>query len=136
MGQNPKRVGQKACRMNATAINADARWMLEQLAMPVDPRDTIKARRERAIRRSGLTPAKGFRLWYAQKTALLAHEFVGLVEAYKVHVRTQERLLHDELEQLRALRLARELREKQIELDLSTYQSRVAPNENTSANVD
>lgn len=120
MRQHPQRLGQKTQPMSATAIASDARWMLEQLSFPIDARDTIKARRERAIRRAGLSPAKGMRLWYRQTCDILAHEYLTLVEAYKNHVRAQERLLADELEQLRALRAARELREKQIGLDLPT----------------
>jgi hypothetical protein len=52
---------QKVCAVSAVSLGPQS--MLMQLAMPLDPRDTIKARRERAIRRSGLTPSKGFRLW-------------------------------------------------------------------------
>jgi len=120
MRQHPQRHGQKTQPMSATAVSSDARWMLEQLSFPIDARDTIKARRERAIRRAGLSPAKGMRIWYRQTCDILAHEYLTLVEAYKNHVRTQERLLADELEQLRALRAAREIREKQIGLDLAT----------------
>lgn len=121
MRQQSQRFGQKTQPMSAATVTSDARWMLEQLSLPVDPRDTIKARRERAIRRAGLSPAKGMRLWYRQSCDVLAHEYLTLVEAYKNHVRTQERLLADELEQLRALRAAREIREKQLGLDLPTH---------------
>ena len=121
MRQQSQRSGQNTQPMSAALVTSDARWMLEQLSLPVDPRDTIKARRERAIRRAGLSPAKGMRLWYRQSCDVLAHEYLTLVEAYKNHVRTQERLLADELEQLRSLRAAREIREKQLGLDLSTH---------------
>lgn len=121
MRQDPQRSGQKTQPMSAASVSTDARWMLEQLSLPVDPRDTIKARRERAIRKAGLSPAKGMRLWYRQTVGLMAHEYLTLVEAYKNHVRTQERLLADELEQLRALRAAREIREKQLGLDLASH---------------
>lgn len=121
MRQHTQRNGQNTQPMSATTIASDARWMLEQLSLPVDPRDTIKARRERAIRKAGLSPAKGMRLWYRQAVGLMAHEYLTLVEAYKKHVRTQERLLADELEQLRALRAAREIREKQLGLDLAAH---------------
>ena len=133
MRQDPQPNGQKTQPMSATAITADARWMLEQLSLPVDPRDTIKARRERAIRRAGLTPAKGMRLWYRQTVGLMAHEYLTLVEAYKNHVRTQEKTLADELELLRTLRAAREVREAQLGLDLSTPTRSVAAFQNASA---
>lgn len=130
MRQDHQRDREKPYQMNAAIVANDARWMLEQLAFPVDPRDTIKARRERAIRRSGLSPAKGMRLWYSQTCALLAHEFLQLTEAYKNHVKSQERLLAEELETLRALRLAREHRERQLAMDLSTHSNDLAPMEN------
>lgn len=119
--------------MSAATVTTDARWMLEQLSLPVDPRDTIKARRERAIRKAGLSPAKGMRLWYRQTVGLMAHEYLALVEAYKNHVRTQERLLADELEQLRALRAAREIREKQLGLDMATHSRDLAAFQNAGS---
>ena len=110
----------KAMRViNAATVATEAQWMLHQLSLPVDPRDTIKARRERAIRRAGLSHAKGFRLWYGYASALMAHEYLTICEAFKAHVRTQETLLADELEQLRSLRAARELREQHYEMDLA-----------------
>lgn len=116
---NPIRPRTKAMRvMNAATVASEAQWMLHQLSLPVDPRDTIKARRERAIRRAGLSHAKGFRLWYGYAAALMAHEYLTICEAFKAHVRTQETLLADELEQLRTLRAARELREQHYEMDL------------------
>lgn len=116
---NPIRPRTKAMRvMNAATVASEAQWMLHHLSLPVDPRDTIKARRERAIRRAGLSHAKGFRLWYGYAAALMAHEYLTICEAFKAHVRTQETLLADELEQLRTLRAARELREQHYEMDL------------------
>ena len=47
MGQHPQRVGQKLQHMNAATVSLEAQQMLYQLALPVDPKDTIKARRER-----------------------------------------------------------------------------------------
>lgn len=134
MRQHQQRDGQKTQPMSAGTVTADARWMLEQLSLPVDPRDTIKARRERAIRRAGLSPAKGMRIWYRQTCDIMAHEYLTLVEAYKNHVRKQERLLADELEQLRVMREARELREKQIGLDLETPSRALAAMENAASN--
>jgi len=131
MRQHPQQFGEKTQPMSAQTVSADARWMLEQLSLPVDPRDTIKARRERAIRRAGLSPAKGMRIWYRQAVGLMAHEYLTLVEAYKKHVRTQERLLTDELEQLRALRASREMRESQLGLDISTPSRALAAAEST-----
>ena len=120
MRQNYQRSGQKGQQMTPAAVANDARWMLEQLSLPVDPRDTIKARRERAIRRAGISPAKGVRLWYAQTCALLAHEYLAIIEAYKNHVITLERTLEHEAAELRALREAREMRERQYGLDIET----------------
>jgi hypothetical protein len=99
--------------MNAATVCFEAQSMLHQLSMPIDPRDTIKARRERAIRRAGISPAKGFRLWYGYATALMAHEYLMICEAAKAHVRTQEAQLETELEQLRALKAAHEQRTRQ-----------------------
>ncbi len=110
MRQHPQRSLQKGQHVNAALVANDARWMLEQLALPIDPRDTIKARRERAIRRAGISPAKGMGLWYAQACALMAHEYLQLVQAYQAHVVTQEKLLSEELETLRALKMARQQR--------------------------
>lgn len=84
-------------------VLSDARYMLEQLSLPMDPRDSIKARRERAIRRAGISPAKGMRLWYSQTCALLAHEYFQIKEAYRAHVERQEARLAEELELLRSL---------------------------------
>lgn len=127
MRQSHQRSGQKTQHMSPAAVAVEARFMLEQLSFPVDPRDTIKARRERAIRRSGLSPAKGMRLWYSQACSLLAHEFFALREAYKNHVRHQEARLSEELELLKTLRE----RGRQHELlDLQAYPSPLAAQEN------
>jgi hypothetical protein len=121
---NPIRPRKKAMRaMNAATVATEAQWMLHQLSLPVAPKDTIKARRERAIRRAGLSHAKGFRVWHGYAAALMAHEYLTICEAFKAHVRTQEAHLTDELEQLRSLRAARELRERHGELDLPMGES-------------
>jgi hypothetical protein len=86
MRQYPQRDSQKAQRMNAAGLIDDtAREMLHQLSLPIEPTDTIKARRERAIRRAGLSAAKGMRLWYGQTCALLASEYVSLIDALERH---------------------------------------------------
>lgn len=92
-------------------VAVDPQRMLFQLSMPIDPRDTIKARRERAIRRSGLTPSKGYRLWYGI-AELWRDEYLELRARYERHVVTLEKTLAQESEQLRALREAREMRER------------------------
>ena len=103
MRQQSQRSGEKALHMNAAAVALDARHALFQLALPVEATDTIKARRERAIKRAGLSPAKGTRIWYGQTCALLAHEYVRLKEAYRRHIESQEARLADELSYLREL---------------------------------
>lgn len=108
MRQHSQHVRQKGQHVNAALVATDARWMLEQLALPLDPRDTIKARRERAIRRAGISAAKGMRLWYAQTCALLAHEYLQIKQAYEAHVIAHEVKLAEEIETLRALRAARQ----------------------------
>lgn len=110
MRQDPKRNSEKSHLMNAAAISNETQWMLHQLALPIEPTDTIKARRERAIRRAGLSPAKGARLWYGQACAILAEEFFKIANAYRKHVEIQETALAQELETLRALKAAREQR--------------------------
>ena len=121
MRQHPQRVGQKLQHMNAATVSLEAQQMLYQLALPVDPKDTIKARRERAIRRAGLSPAKGMRLWYAQACSLMAHEYLQIKEAYRAHIETQETRLEAELEYLRQL----QAREKQHELGLFIEEARL-----------
>lgn len=103
MREHPQRNGQKTQPMSAALVADSARSMLEQLSFPIDPRDTIKARRERAIRRAGISPAKGMRLWYGQACSLLAHEYLQIKEAYRAHVERQEARLAEELEFLRTL---------------------------------
>lgn len=115
MREQSQRPREKAQRMNAAAVTLDAQRMLYQLAMPVDAKDTIKARRERAIRRAGLSPAKGMRLWYAQACSLLAHEYFQIKEAYRAHIEIQEARLSEELHYLREL----QARERQHELGLT-----------------
>lgn len=115
MRQQSQRERQKTQHMNAVSITMDAQRMLYQLALPVDPKDTIKARRERAIRRAGLSPAKGMRLWYAQACSLLATEYFQIKAAYKAHIENQEARLAKELEHLREL----QAREQQHELGLA-----------------
>lgn len=122
MRENHQRSGKNTHPMSAATVTSEARWMLEQLSLPVDPRDTIKARRERAIRKAGLSPAKGMRLWYRQSCDVLAHEYLTLVEAYRNHVRTQERALERELEQLRDRKAAHELRAGNYEMDFAAPQ--------------
>jgi hypothetical protein len=117
---NPKRLGEKAQQMNAAAIALDAQRSLFLLATPVEPTDTIKARRERAIRRAGLSSAKGTRLWYGQACALLAHEYVQLKEAYRNHITSQKARLAEEIEYLRAL----QAKENQHELGLPHERAR------------
>jgi hypothetical protein len=106
--------------MNAASIALDAQHSLYQLALPVEPTDTIKARRERAIRRAGLSPAKGTRIWYGQTCALLAHEYVRLKEAYRRHIESQEARLADELSYLREL----QAKDKNYELGLTHEKAR------------
>ena len=106
--------------MNAATVCLEAQSMLQQISLPIDPRDTIKARRERAIRKAGLSSAKGFRLWYGYTTALLAHEYLGLKEAYRAHIETQETRLEAELQYLRELQAT----ENQHELGLTTAEAR------------
>lgn len=110
-----QRPGEKAQHMNAAAIALDAQRSLFILSTPVEPTDTIKARRERAIRRAGLSSAKGTRLWYGQACALLAHEYVQIKEAYRNHIKSQKTRLAEELEYLREL----QAKESQHELGLS-----------------
>lgn len=110
---NPIRSRTKAMQpMNAGLIANDIQFMLHQLSLPVDPRDTIKARRERAIRRAGLTPAKGFRAWYQYPVAILAHEYLAVVAAYKNHVQVLERTHRDLADELQRLREANDIRER------------------------
>lgn len=134
MRQDPQRSGEKDQRMNASFVANDAHQMLVQLAMPVDPRDTIKARRERAIRRAGISPAKGMRLWYRQTCALLAHEYFQIKEAYRAHIERQGQRLAEELAFLREL----QARESQHEFALTGQDARGAdhrPVGNAVANV-
>lgn len=126
MRRNHQRAGEITQHMSPAAVASEARWMLEQLSLPVDPRDSIKARRERAIRRAGISPAKGMRLWYSQTCSLLAHEFLAICEAYKGHVRSQETRLHEELEILKALKA----QGRQHELDLPTRPRAMAEMDN------
>lgn len=115
MRQDHQRSRQKTQQMNAAAITLDAQRSLFVLATPVEPTDTIKARRERAIKRAGLSPAKGTRIWYGQTCALLAHEYVRLKEAYRNHIMSQKARLAGEIEYLREL----QAKENQHELGLS-----------------
>lgn len=114
MRQDHQRPCEKAKRMNAALIAQDAQYALFMLAQPIEPTDTIKARRERAIRRAGLSSAKGTRLWYGQTCALLAHEYVRLKEAYRKHIESQKTRLAAELDYLREL----QAKEHQHELGL------------------
>jgi len=115
MSKNHIDKSQKVCAVGALALSPQT--MLVQLALPIDPRDTIKARRERAIRRSGLTPSKGYRLWYGL-AELWRDEYMELQARYERHVLTLERTLAQESETLRALREAREMRERHYALAL------------------
>lgn len=108
-------IPQKSCAVN---VALSPQTMLVQLALPIDPRDTIKARRERAIRRSGLTPSKGFRVWYGIAD-LWRDEYLELRARYERHILSLERTLAQESETLKALREARELRENNYALDLN-----------------
>lgn len=112
MRQEPQRSRRKAQHMDASAVANDARFMLEQLSLPYDARDSIKARRERAIRRANISPSKGMRLWYRQACSLLAHEYLALAEAYKNHIKTLERTHRDLADELQRLREANDIRER------------------------
>lgn len=111
---------QKVCAVSAYALSPQT--MLVQLALPIDPRDTIKARRERAIRRSGLTPSKGFRVWYGIAD-LWRDEYLELRARYERHILSLERTLAQESETLRTLREARELRERHHEIQFDSAAS-------------
>lgn len=117
MRQQPQRIGQKVQRMNAVA--ADARWMLQQLALPIEPTDTIKARRERAIRRAGLSAAKGMRLWYGQTCSLLAEEYFTLVDALKRQAIHFENAAERNYQLAQQLRETRVMKEGQLALDIN-----------------
>lgn len=112
MRQDPQRKRGKALQMNACSVAVESQLFLRQLSLPVDPTDTIKARRERAIARSGLSHSKGTRIWYGQPCAILAHEYLKLKAALTRYAETQERSLLNEIEQLRALRGAADMRER------------------------
>lgn len=126
MRQSYQRAGENTQHMSPMAVASEARWMLEQLSLPVDPRDSIKARRERAIRRAGISPAKGMRLWYSQTCSLLAHEFLAICDAYKTHVKNQETRLHEEIAILNALKA----RGANYEMDLPASARSVAEMDN------
>lgn len=136
MGFNSQRRCEKAQRMSAIA--ADARWMLQQLSLPIEPTDTIKARRERAIRRAGLSSAKGARLWYGQACSLLADEYFQLVDAVKHHALAHERAAERDREILRQLRDARTMREAQgvLALDGQADRGALGAYKNTHDNSD
>lgn len=125
---NQQRTGEKELRMNAATIATETRWMLHQLCLPIEPTDSIKARRERAIRRAGISRAKGVRLWYGQACSILAEEFFQIAEAYKRLVVNQETRLTEELELLKALKE----RGKQHDLDLPASARSVAEMDNAS----
>lgn len=115
---NHDRDRHKANHMNAAVVAQDAQHMLHQLSMPVEVTDTIKARQQRAIRNSGLSPRKAIRIWYQHACTIAAHEYLQLAERYKNHVRAQEQRLAQELETLRSLIDEREMRERQHALAL------------------
>ncbi len=117
MSKSPCDKSQKVCAVSDVTLNPQS--MLMQLAMPLDPRDTIKARRERAIRRSGLTPSKGYRLWYGL-AELWRHEYQELLNRYERHIISLERQYADKSETLRHIREARELRERHYALALDS----------------
>lgn len=115
MSKDPCDKLKKVCDVSNFAL--DPQTMLVQLALPIDPKDSIKARRERAIRRSGLTPSKGYRLWYGL-AELWRHEYQELLNRYERHILTLERTYADKSETLRALREAREMQERHYALAL------------------
>lgn len=101
--------------MNASAVAADAQFMLQQLSLPITPTDSVKARMLRATRRAGLSPRKAVRIWYQHACTIAAHEYLQIKEAYKAHIENQEARLAKELEHLREL----QAREQQHELGLA-----------------
>lgn len=106
----------KVCAVSDLPME-DAAWILGQLAMPFDARDTIKARRERAIARSGLSRSKGYRLWYGQVRRLWDDEVEKLLANWDRHIKALEQAHADKTDHIRAIREARQ-RERQNALQL------------------
>lgn len=117
MSKQPCENLKKVCAVNVTVEQAAA--MLEQLALPIEPRDTVKRKRERAVARSGLTPSKGYRLWYGQVRRLWDDEVDTLLARWDQHIQKLEQTHTQNAEQLRALREAREMRERHYALEFS-----------------
>lgn len=63
------------------AIIAQMRLWLRELSLPCCATDTVATRRDRAIALSGLSPAKGMRIWYGQRASLLASEYLLVRDA-------------------------------------------------------
>lgn len=91
MRSDQNRAWQKGNRMTPAAVAADAQFLLHQLSLPIEPTDSIKARMQRAIRASGLSPRKAIRIWYRHACTIAAHEYLSLVAAVNEHAEVFER---------------------------------------------
>lgn len=95
---------QKGSRMSPDAVAMDAQFLLHQLSLPIEPTDSIKARIQRAIRNSGLSPRKAIRIWYRHACTIAAHEYLQLVSAVNKHASVLERAAHNNNELAARLR--------------------------------
>ncbi len=104
----------------ASAVLDECNDMVKQMALPLVPQRRVKGALGAVSRESGISYSKVRKIYYRLTDHILEFEFRSIAKAYERHVVSQERKLEQELADLRALREAREMRERHGKLDIST----------------
>lgn len=95
---------------NALSIQDDTRDMLRQMMLPLIPQRRVKGALSVVSRETGLPFSKVRRVYYGITDHILAFEWSAIAMAYQKHVEDSERRLTIELDNLRALKMARQQR--------------------------
>lgn len=117
----------KAVRVSPAAVLADeCHGMVRQMALPLIPERRVKGALSALSRDSGVSYSKLRKMYYRLTDHILAVEWRSITAAYERYVEKQERALETELEQLRELRAAREMRERHGILNLAASDGALA----------
>ena len=92
--------------------------MFRQLALPLQPGDSVKWQIQRAAREAGFSARRAKSLWYGT-CELWAKEYAQLCAAYERYLNRYEKNLENEIAIIRARRTQREIERRQHALPLT-----------------
>lgn len=132
----PRNIGERGMNSGAAVLD-ECHGMLRQMTLPLVPERRVKGALSIVARDSGLSYSKLRKIYYRLTDHILEFEFRNIAEAYIRHIKAHESKLEQELAELRALRDARAIRERQhaFSLGLSSPSRALASAENARADL-